>query len=251
MSVWHRWLHLFCWSFIVSGHFAVLFYFAVGTERQTNWSDWLTLHMVLELSSCSTSSTATHQKTRSMVSTSSTEATVVSSTTTSVERTNSGTVDCSTTDSKCYVFNIVMLTFNCVVLMFNNLITYNTYTDVLLCLQSEKWPKDKCAKFIQNALFYTINLNWNCQLRPKMIVPLMFLENCGQNVLRTFLYWHFFRWEVLRFLLSNLRWWIEEYQFDGFRFDGATSMLYYSHGLGRHVDRQLDSRYSASSTVNC
>jgi len=41
-----------------------------------------------------------------------------------------------------------------------------------------------------------------------------------------------FRWEVLRFLLSNLRWWIEVYQFDGFRFDGATSMLYHSHGLG-------------------
>jgi 1,4-alpha-glucan branching enzyme len=40
-------------------------------------------------------------------------------------------------------------------------------------------------------------------------------------------------WEVLRFLLSNLRWWIEEYGFDGFRFDGTTSMLYHSHGLGR------------------
>lgn len=38
-------------------------------------------------------------------------------------------------------------------------------------------------------------------------------------------------WEVLRFLLSNLRWWIDEYGFDGFRFDGATSMLYHSHGL--------------------
>jgi len=41
-----------------------------------------------------------------------------------------------------------------------------------------------------------------------------------------------FRWEVLRFLLSNLRWWIEVYHFDGFRFDGATSMLYHSHGIG-------------------
>ena len=38
--------------------------------------------------------------------------------------------------------------------------------------------------------------------------------------------------EVLRFLLSNLRYWIEVYQFDGFRFDGVTSMLYYHHGLG-------------------
>ncbi|XP_030633725.1 1,4-alpha-glucan-branching enzyme isoform X2 [Chanos chanos] len=39
-------------------------------------------------------------------------------------------------------------------------------------------------------------------------------------------------WEVLRFLLSNLRWWMEEYRFDGFRFDGVTSMLYHHHGLG-------------------
>lgn len=40
------------------------------------------------------------------------------------------------------------------------------------------------------------------------------------------------RWEVLRFLLSNLRWYVEEYQVDGFRFDGVTSMIYHSHGLG-------------------
>ncbi|KAF7251200.1 1,4-alpha-glucan-branching enzyme, partial [Varanus komodoensis] len=39
-------------------------------------------------------------------------------------------------------------------------------------------------------------------------------------------------WEVLRFLLSNLRWWIEEYAFDGFRFDGVSSMLYHHHGIG-------------------
>jgi len=38
-------------------------------------------------------------------------------------------------------------------------------------------------------------------------------------------------WEVLRFLLSNLRWYMEEYRFDGFRFDGVTSMLYHSHGI--------------------
>lgn len=37
--------------------------------------------------------------------------------------------------------------------------------------------------------------------------------------------------EVLHFLLSNCKYWLEEYQFDGFRFDGVTSMLYYSHGL--------------------
>lgn len=38
-------------------------------------------------------------------------------------------------------------------------------------------------------------------------------------------------WEVIRFLLSNARWWLEEYKFDGFRFDGATSMMYTHHGL--------------------
>ena len=37
---------------------------------------------------------------------------------------------------------------------------------------------------------------------------------------------------VLHFLLSNLKFWMEEYHFDGFRFDGITSMLYHDHGLG-------------------
>lgn len=37
--------------------------------------------------------------------------------------------------------------------------------------------------------------------------------------------------EVMHFLLSNCKYWLEEYNFDGFRFDGVTSMLYYSHGL--------------------
>ncbi len=37
---------------------------------------------------------------------------------------------------------------------------------------------------------------------------------------------------VLHFLLSNLKFWMTEYHFDGFRFDGITSMLYHDHGLG-------------------
>lgn len=37
--------------------------------------------------------------------------------------------------------------------------------------------------------------------------------------------------EVRRFLLSNLRYWMEEFHFDGFRFDGVTSMMYTHHGL--------------------
>ena len=39
--------------------------------------------------------------------------------------------------------------------------------------------------------------------------------------------------EVLHFLLSNCKYWLEEFKFDGFRFDGVTSMLYYNHGLGQ------------------
>jgi 1,4-alpha-glucan branching enzyme len=40
--------------------------------------------------------------------------------------------------------------------------------------------------------------------------------------------------EVFHFLLSNCKFWLEEYRFDGFRFDGVTSMLYYDHGLSRN-----------------
>ncbi len=36
--------------------------------------------------------------------------------------------------------------------------------------------------------------------------------------------------QVRQFLLSNIRYWIEEFRFDGFRFDGVTSMLYHSRG---------------------
>lgn len=40
--------------------------------------------------------------------------------------------------------------------------------------------------------------------------------------------------EVMHFLLSNCKYWLEEFRFDGFRFDGVTSMLYRSHGLGEN-----------------
>jgi len=49
--------------------------------------------------------------------------------------------------------------------------------------------------------------------------------------------------EVLHFLLSNCRFWLDEYRVDGFRFDGVTSMLYLHHGLGPafdHYDRYFD-----------
>ncbi|MBP6370320.1 MAG: 1,4-alpha-glucan-branching enzyme, partial [Paludibacteraceae bacterium] len=46
--------------------------------------------------------------------------------------------------------------------------------------------------------------------------------------------------EVLHFLLSNCKFWMDEYKFDGFRFDGVTSMLYLSHGLGESFSGYAD-----------
>ena len=42
--------------------------------------------------------------------------------------------------------------------------------------------------------------------------------------------------DVIHFLLSNVKFWMEEYHFDGFRFDGVTSMIYWDHGLGTAFD---------------
>ena len=52
--------------------------------------------------------------------------------------------------------------------------------------------------------------------------------------------------EVIHFLLSNCKYWLEEYKFDGFRFDGVTSMLYYSHGLGQSF-MSYDDYYDGST----
>lgn len=63
----------------------------------------------------------------------------------------------------------------------------------------------------------------------------------------------YFSWEVLRFLLSNLRMWIEDYRFDGFRFDGVTSMLYHHHGIGEHLSALISALLVqlCSSKVHC
>ncbi len=52
---------------------------------------------------------------------------------------------------------------------------------------------------------------------------------------------------VLHFLLSNCRYWLDEFHFDGYRFDGVTSMLFWDHGLGtaftdysRYFDGSMD-----------
>ena len=39
------------------------------------------------------------------------------------------------------------------------------------------------------------------------------------------------KYEVLRFLLANIAWWMVEFRFDGFRFDAVTSILYHHHGI--------------------
>jgi len=46
--------------------------------------------------------------------------------------------------------------------------------------------------------------------------------------------------QVLHFLLSNCRFWLDEYRFDGFRFDGITSMLYLDHGLEKAFTSYAD-----------
>ena len=55
--------------------------------------------------------------------------------------------------------------------------------------------------------------------------------------------------EVLHFLLSNCKYWMEEYRFDGFRFDGVTSMLYYNHGLGQAFGG-YDDYYNGNQDTN-
>ena len=51
---------------------------------------------------------------------------------------------------------------------------------------------------------------------------------------------------VIHFLLSNLKFWMTEYHFDGFRFDGVTSMLYHDHGLG--TDFTSNDKYFSYNT---
>ena len=54
--------------------------------------------------------------------------------------------------------------------------------------------------------------------------------------------------EVLHFLLSNLKFWMDEFHFDGFRFDGVTSMLYVDHALGTDFS-SLDMYFTMNTDV--
>ena len=57
-------------------------------------------------------------------------------------------------------------------------------------------------------------------------------------------------WEVLRFLMSNARWYIDEYHFDGFRFDGVTSMLYQHHGVAHSFERGYEEYFNPGNILN-
>jgi len=60
------------------------------------------------------------------------------------------------------------------------------------------------------------------------------------------------KFEVQRFLLSNTAYWLREFKFDGLRFDGVTSMIYWDHGLGKtidHYDRYFDDNVDEDALV--
>jgi len=59
------------------------------------------------------------------------------------------------------------------------------------------------------------------------------------------------QYETQRFLLSNLRWWLEEYKFDGFRFDGVTSMMYTHHGLQYTFTGNYGEYFGMNTDVDC
>ena len=71
----------------------------------------------------------------------------------------------------------------------------------------------------------------------------------GHHALWDSMLFDYSKYEVVRFLLSNCRFWIDEFQFDGFRFDGVTSMLYLDHGNGSGFG-SYDDYYSANVDVD-
>ncbi len=62
----------------------------------------------------------------------------------------------------------------------------------------------------------------------------------GQHAAWDSLCYDYSKPEVLQLLLSNVRFWLEEFHFDGLRFDGVTSMLYRDHGLGQKFETYSD-----------
>lgn len=72
----------------------------------------------------------------------------------------------------------------------------------------------------------------------------------GQHPLWGSRLFNYTNWEVLRFLLSNLRYWIDVFGFDGFRFDGVTSMLYHSHGCGPGFTGNYEEYFSLNTDTD-
>lgn len=74
-----------------------------------------------------------------------------------------------------------------------------------------------------------------------ILIPVLFVLGArGEHPLWDSRLFNYSETEVQRFLLSNLRWWLDEYRFDGFRFDGVTSMLYHSRGAGQGFSGSYD-----------
>ena len=74
----------------------------------------------------------------------------------------------------------------------------------------------------------------------------------GEHVAWDSLCFDYSKYEVQRFLLSNIRYWLETYRLDGFRFDGVTSMLYSDHGLEReftNYDDYFDAKVELDATA--
>jgi 1,4-alpha-glucan branching enzyme len=71
----------------------------------------------------------------------------------------------------------------------------------------------------------------------------------GQHPAWDSLVFDYGKYEVQRFLLSNIRYWLEEFNIDGFRFDGVTSMMYLDHGHKREFGA-LDDYFGANIDVD-
>ncbi|KAI9136711.1 glycoside hydrolase [Paraphysoderma sedebokerense] len=70
--------------------------------------------------------------------------------------------------------------------------------------------------------------------------------NLGWHSLWDSRLFNYSNYETLRFLLSNVKFWLDEYKFDGFRFDGVTSMLYKHHGIGFGFSGHYDEYHNDS-----
>lgn len=57
-------------------------------------------------------------------------------------------------------------------------------------------------------------------------------------------------WEVLRFLLSSLRMYMDEYKVDGFRFDAVTCILFSHHGIHMRFSGHYHEYFGANADID-